>query len=47
MKAWKVCLNGKRINEVFFDDDCDADYVKSSLINHDGFDPNITVRRSN
>ncbi len=43
--AWTITLNGKTIDTVFFDKDCDKEYVKSSLINHDGYDPGIKVRR--
>ena len=44
MKAWNVCLNGKIIDTVFYDDDSDAEEVRRSLIDHDGYDPEITVR---
>lgn len=43
--AWDVILNGKVIDTVFYTKDCDAEYVRRSLINHDGYDPRITVRR--
>lgn len=43
MQAWRVMLNGKEIDIVFFDSDIDALSVKSSLINHDGYDPRIRV----
>lgn len=42
--AWDVILNGKVIDTVFYTKDCDAEYVRRSLINHDGYDPRITVR---
>lgn len=45
MTAWNVYLNGRLINTVFYDDDCDADYVKRGLVDHDGFNPGIVVRR--
>lgn len=44
MKAWNVYLNGKLIDTVFFDRDCDKDYVLDSLINHDGYHPNIKIK---
>lgn len=44
--AWDVILNGKVLDTVWYTKDCDADYVRRSLINHDGYNPNITVRRS-
>lgn len=43
--AWNVYLHGKRIDTVFYSPDCDADYVRRGLINHDGYDPAIVVRR--
>lgn len=43
--AWRVYLHGKYITTVFYDRDCDAEYVRSSLINHDGYDAGINVRR--
>ena len=44
--AWDVILNGKVVDTVWYTKDCDADYVRRSLIDHDGYNPNITVRRS-
>lgn len=41
--AWHVYLNGELIDIVFYDHDCDHDYVKNGLINHDGYDPRITI----
>lgn len=46
MKAWDVYLNRKWIDTVFFDGDLDEDYVRRSLINHDGYHPSIVVRKS-
>jgi hypothetical protein len=43
--AWNVYLNGKLINTVFYTPNCDKDYVLDGLINHDGYDPAITIRR--
>ena len=43
--AWTVTLNCKTIDTVFFDADCDADYVYRALVNHDGYNPGIKVRR--
>ena len=42
-RGWTVKLNGKVIDTVFFDRDCDSDYVKRSLVDHDGYNPNINV----
>lgn len=43
MKAWDVILNGMVIDTVSYDNDCDADYIRRGLIDHDGYDPAITV----
>jgi len=43
---WNVYLNGKKIDAVSFADDCDKDYVLRSLVNHDGYDSCVTVRRA-
>lgn len=45
MQGWDVFLNGKNIDTVFFMKDCDKDYVLRALIDHDGYDPRITVRK--
>ena len=46
MKAWNVYLNGRLINTVWYNSDCDMEYVRNSLINHDGFDGRIIVRKN-
>ena len=43
MKAYKVWLQGKHIDTVFWVDNSDKEEVKHSLINHDGYDPGIEV----
>lgn len=44
-KGWGVSnFNYKLLDIVFFDDDCDCDYVKRSLINHDGYPSDILLR---
>lgn len=45
MVAWDVILGRRIIDTVFYDRDCDAEYVRTSLINHDGYNPAIRVRR--
>ena len=45
-KGWNVYLNGRLIDTVFYDDTCDAEYVRTSLINHDGYDSQIIVRKA-
>lgn len=44
MNAWNVYRNGKLIDTVFFMLDCDAQYVLKSLIDHDGYPSDITIR---
>ena len=34
------------VDTVFFDNDCDQQYVKQSLVDHDGFPSNIRVKRA-
>ena len=46
-QAWNVYLNGKLIDTVFFVPSMDAGDVKRSLVDHDGYDPAIVVRRNN
>jgi hypothetical protein len=46
MRAWNVYLGKTWLTRVYYDKDCDADYVRSSLIDHDGYFPSITVRRA-
>jgi hypothetical protein len=43
MRAFDVMLNGERIDTVFFTADSTEDEVKRSLIEWDGYDPEITV----
>ena len=45
MTGWNVYLNYELIDTVFYDDDCDQDYVRRGLIGHDGYDPNIVVSK--
>lgn len=52
MVAYDVYYNGKNIDTVFYNKyaeggaPLDARYVKESLVNHDGYPPNIVVRRA-
>lgn len=43
MQAWNIYLNGRLIDTVFYDRDCDQWYVKQGLINHDCYNKNIKV----
>lgn len=45
MMAWNVYLGNRLIDTVFYTKDCDADYVRRSLIDHDGYDGRIRVQR--
>ncbi len=46
-QAWNVYNQGKRIDTVFYNPTCDADYVRRGLVDHDGYPSTITVRRCN
>ena len=46
MVAWNVYLRGKRIDTVYYDPDFTAAEVRRGLIDHDGYDPAITVRKA-
>ena len=39
-------LNGKHIDSVQYTADCAAEYVRRSLVERDGYDPGIAVRRA-
>lgn len=43
MRRWVVTLGPRHIDTVFFDPDCDEEYVRRSLLDHDGYDPRIEV----
>lgn len=43
--AWNVYLNGKLIDTVFYWPNVDAWEVKHGLVNHDGYNSNIIVKR--
>lgn len=40
------CGSWREIDTVFFDDNCDREYVRQSLIVHDGYSQNIQILRS-
>ena len=42
-KAWDVYLDGKLLDTVWFDEDCDSEYVRNALVDHDGYHPGIVV----
>jgi len=43
--AWLVYLGNRWLTTVYYADDCDAEWVRRGLINHDGYPPAITVYR--
>lgn len=43
MYAYKVKLDGKEIDKVFYTSKQDKEDVKRSLVDHDGYDSNITI----
>lgn len=45
MQGWQVLLNGKEIDIVWCSPLDDANDVKRSLVNHDGYHPDIIVRK--
>lgn len=44
--GWNVFLGAKQIDTVYYNRSCTAQYVRETLIKHDGYDGNIVVRRS-
>ena len=43
---WNVSLNRKNIDTVFYNADIPKEDVKQSLINHDGYNPNIRLNKA-
>ena len=46
MVKWNVYLHGRLITSVFYRPDCDAEYIRVGLTDHDGMHPAIKVRRA-
>ena len=44
VNAWNVYLGDRLIDTVFFQEGCDEDWVRRSLIEHDGYDGRIRVQ---
>jgi hypothetical protein len=44
-EAWDVYLHSRKIDRVFYVPGMLADDVRRGLINHDGYDPAIIVRK--
>jgi hypothetical protein len=45
-QAWNVYLHGKLIDTVFNDPRDTREEVKKSLVNHDGYDSEIIVKKA-
>lgn len=43
---FNVYLGGRLIDSVYYTTDCDAEYVRKTLIEHDGYSPGIVVIES-
>lgn len=46
MNAWDIYLGDTYIDTVFYNSNLDAEYVRRSLIEHDNYNPHITVRKA-
>ena len=44
MMSWNVYSKGRWIDTVWYTKDCDAEYVRTSLIDHDGYPYDTTVK---
>jgi hypothetical protein len=44
-QGWNIYLNGKLMDRVWFDSDMGYDEVKRALIDHDGLNPSIQIRK--
>lgn len=42
-ECWRTT---RRVDTVFYDENCDAQYVHKGLVDHDGYPPDIIVRNS-
>lgn len=43
--GWNVYLNGKKIDKVFYVPTATAEEIKKGLVDHDNYDPGITVKK--
>lgn len=41
-----VITNSVNVDTVFFDRDCDREYVRRTLIDHDGYPSNVVIYRA-
>lgn len=44
-QAWNVYLSGKWIDTVYYNSTADREEVLQGLVDHDGYDSRISVRR--
>ena len=45
MSTYNIYLNGKKINTVFYPEGTESSYVYDGLVNHDGYDQDIKIRK--
>ena len=45
-KRWQVWLDGRLVAEIHYDGDCDAVFVRDTLIKHEGYPVAIEVRQA-
>jgi hypothetical protein len=43
MNCWLVIFKGQVMDQVYYTKDCSKDYVRSSLVNHDGYPSSIVI----
>jgi hypothetical protein len=46
MQAWEIYLDDRHIDTVFCNSDCDEWDVRDGLVNHDGYNPNIEIYKT-
>lgn len=44
--GWDVLVGDRVIDVVFYESECDEEYVRRTLIDHDGYPAGIRVRQS-
>ena len=43
MKKWLIYLYGRKLGEIYYDEDDTKEYVYSTLVENEGFPSDITV----
>ena len=46
MTAWNIYLHNRKVDTVFYSTICERNYVYYSLVQHDGLDARIKVRKA-